>query len=238
MLQWHASYALHYPEDCHFLGVTPSGDWYVEEYYAGGFWAQHGYTSEGRLLSSADDGINAAAQPLSLPPDLIPPATLHAVRSLHYVGGRYRGLREAERLSDWVLSLPLMEKIPLVTALSGHLTLPQLVGIAESRVLAAAPLPQTGHYIVCRCVRLARLWSTPQIDSDGLPYDYDTFPLYIAHLYDANYDSAPPLHEALRGLANIRLHRPLDCIAHQDRVYLADGGDGQRLSRVVIYTVS
>jgi hypothetical protein len=33
------------------------------------------------------------------------------------------------------------------------------------------------------------------------------------------------LHEALAGIGGVALKRPLECLTHNNRLYIADGGD-------------
>ncbi|MCU0514610.1 MAG: hypothetical protein MUE40_18815 [Anaerolineae bacterium] len=232
-----ALYPLRYSGDCALLALTPAGDLLVEEWVAGEWLAQHHLAADGRWLASVDEQRDGAAfHVLPLPAGALRPAPPPPLRALELAAVRYQGLREAERLTDWVQPLTLAEKLPLIAALRLPVTPMHLAGLAESRVLSAAALDDADRWWVCRRVRLALLLPQPRPGPDGLPCDYETRPLWLAHEYDARRDVAPPLHEAL-SLAGVPLLRPLECLRHGDRLYLAEGGqpDTGQLSRISVW---
>lgn len=109
---------------------------------------------------------------------------------------------------------------------------PMLIGLAESFVLSEAPLQPPQSYVVCRRVRLAYATTTICTDDANQPYDYDTFVLYLAHVYDRTRDESGllPAPEAL--LSDVTLNRPMDCLIHNDHLWIADGGDASQPSRL------
>ena len=170
----------------------------------------------------------------------VPPLIPEAVRqttAMNHVGGRWRGLREAERVADWVQPLTIMEKMALLQQLQLKLPPPMLLGIAESRVLSEAHL-HDDCYVVCRRLRLAYALMEPQQDADGLPYDYDTHVIHVAHVYDAARDLAPSLAQALKGPGNVALARPLDCLVDADRLYVVEGGTASTPCQLHIWQVN
>jgi hypothetical protein len=211
--------------DCGLIGVTPARHVYIEELYGDDLLAQYHLDENGQMVASVDEGIDANFGPLPLPDDLICPALVKATLSLNYIGARYRGLREAERLSDLVQLLSIEEKLVLLEKLALRIPPMMLAGIAESRVLAEAPLDEPGRYLVCRRILLAVMLPEQRLDTDGQPYDYDTIRLHVAHVYDAARYPLPELHKALDGIGGVTLTRPLDCMVERERLYIAEGGD-------------
>jgi hypothetical protein len=217
--------SLRYMGDCALLGITNTGQLYVEEYTDDDF-IQHQLTLDGSLLAS---GL------LEIPEILVEPLT-PSEHALNFSGGRQRGLREADRVSEWVQALPVMEKMALISQLK--LTIPPmlLLGIAESRVLSAAFITDSVA-VVCRRVQLAHALAEQHIDAGGLPYDYDTLVLHLAQLYDAENDSIASVAESASGIGGVVLQRPLDCMTHDDKLIIADASDGTQTSRILIYQI-
>lgn len=233
-----ATFPLVYAGDCSLLGVGPDGVIYVEELYGDGWMAQHAVRADGTIRATVDErGGNAdTLEPLPLPDDLIQPrAGWHSMK-LNYSGPRLRGLREPERTLDLVKPLSLAEKMLLHDRYALDMP-PLLLGLAESYVLAEAPLDGAGLFAVCRRVRIAAALPQPQTDADGAAYDYDTRVLYLAHLFDRDALDAPTLFDADTSLISDALCRPMDCLTIGDRLYVADGGDGERLSAVRVFQI-
>jgi hypothetical protein len=85
---------------------------------------------------------------------------------------------------------------------------------------------QSKPTFICRRLRIA--YAIPlKHDADGLPYDYDTHVLYLAHLIDttSGLTLPPALTEALA--SDIVGLSPMDALydARSARLYVADGGD-------------
>ncbi len=232
----HLTIPLPHHGDCSLLGVTPEGHIYVEEIYADDGWlAQHCYTSDGGLLRSVDEleGQNTTVQPLELPDDLIKPKTGWHTMALNFTGARHRGMRVNERLSDLVQPLSIADKM----ALSGRLKLQpmQVVGVAESYVLAEIELIHPHLFLTCRRIRFAYALPAEQIDADGEPYDYDTLVIYALHLFDLTLEEERPLSTVLNDLPG--LSRPMDCLLHDNWLYIAEGGSAERSSSIQVWRV-
>jgi hypothetical protein len=218
--------SLHYTGDCALCGVTDAGQIYAEEFDDVN-WICYQISAECKLLQSGE---------FDLPPLLVTPRcpTDHP---LNYSGGRYRGMREADRVAEWIQPLTVMEKMPLLLYLKLNIAPMMLLGIAESRVLSEATVTDVVS-VVCRRVRIAYALAQPQVDESGLPYDYDTLELHVAHLYDAVTDDAPSLAEAVQGIDGQRLHRPLDCLVQHNKLIIADGSDSEHNSRILIFEIA
>ena len=231
-----ASFPLAHAGDCSLLGLDAEGTLYVEEIYGDGWMAQHALCADGTIRATVDErgGEVDHLQPLPLPDDLIRPrAGWHSMK-LNYSGPRQRGQREPERVLDLVKPLTFAEKL-LLHERYGLDQPPLLLGLAESYVLAEAPLDGAGLFAVCRRVRIAAALPQPQVDADGLAYDYDTRVLYFAHLFDRDSLDTPALFDPNAGLVSDALRRPMDCLIAGDRLYVADGGDSERLSAVRVF---
>ena len=92
--------------------------------------------------------------------------------------------------------------------------------------------------LVCRRVRLAYALPTPQNDEHGIPYDYDTHTLYLAHEYNDETEEAPPLHECFDPIDGIMLHTPHDCIRHDDALIILDSGTEAIPAKVHIWQIN
>lgn len=217
--------SLSYQGDCALLGITETGHIYSEEYHDDHA-IQHISAPDGKILES---GV------LTIPDNIVKP-NVPSHHPLNYSGGRYRGLREADRVAAWIQPLTIMEKMQLIQSLK--LTLPPmlLLGLAESRVLSEAQLSNS-QSLVCRRVRIAYALPQQQMDNDGLPYDYETHLLHLAHTYDAETEISPSIAAALQGFDGINLQHPMDCIVQRDKLVLADASDGTHNSRIVIFQV-
>lgn len=235
-----AKLALRHNGDCNLIGVAPDLTIYVEEVYGDDGWlAQLAMTIEGEILASVDEDFGSARElaPLPLPAKLVEPRRGWHTMALNFTGPRHIGLRGPERLDDLVRPFSIPEKITLVNRLELNVVPPMLLGLAESYVLAEAPINPPNEFIVCRRLRLAYSLPEEQEDATGTPYDYDTLLLYVAHLFDRAAEQEPPLSEVILGLAGIRLYRPMDCLISQGFLFLADGGSADRQSAVHIWRI-
>lgn len=227
---------LRHAGDCSLLGVTPDGTIYAEEVYGDDGWvAQHELQPDGTFVRSADEagGANGDLQPLTLPPTAVKPATGWKTMALNFAGPRHRGRRELERISDLVRPLTLDEKLAALRRLQLDVPPPYLLGLAESYVLAECAVVRPNLYFVCRRVRLAFALPEQRLDADGQPYDYDTQVFYAAHFQDCTQE--PVFTDLLSDLTDTPLHRPMDCLLLGDRLYIADGGAGERLSAIHVW---
>lgn len=226
--------------DCSLIGVAPDLTTYVEEVYGEEGWlAQTAVALDGEILASVDEdfGQHTELTPLSLPDKLVEPQRGWHTMSLNFTGPRHFGLRGPERLDDLVRPFSLPEKIALVKVLDLNIEPVMLLGLAESYVLAESPINPPHQFVVCRRVRVAYSLPEEQEDSTGIPFDYTTLLLYVAHLFDRTAEQEPPLSDVMQGLAGVRLHRPMDCLITQDHLFLADGGSEERNSAVHVLRI-
>lgn len=224
--------------DCALMGAA-DGVIYTEEYYGEDGWvAQHAVRLDGSRRASVDEdhGNCADFQPLELPANAITPRPVWAAMGLNFAGARHRGLREPERITEVARPLAVAEKMALAESLKLSIMPPLLIGITESYVLAEAMFTPLNIYVVCRRMRLAYALPAARIDNGGLPYDYDTLPIYAAHLYLP--DDEPPLVSAVGAFAGVRLHRPMDCLIAGEHLYIADGGADDRLSAIHVWRIA
>lgn len=213
-------------DDCALLGIVPHADikatrLYIEQYMPQDWVQQTILTAAGDVIQQADDRDDGPL--LTLPDDRIAPEQPFK-HALQFKGLRYRGLSEEDRIADWVQGLTIMEKMPLASKLNLTVPPPMILGLAESYILSIAHLDDTGQTVVCRRIRLAYRLPQRQIDADGLPYDYDTRVVFIAHPYHVPTDTAPALHDCIGSFADVAVQRPTACIAHDNRLYLLDCG--------------
>lgn len=199
---------------CGILGIAPNGQIYAEEIYLPDEQITHHIlTADGQIVTSADD--------LSIPKDLISPQIHPQTKALNYQGGRLRGLREAERLTDWAQPLPIADKMTLIEKLGLKISAMQLFGIIESAVLSSVHL-RDDWFVVCRRIRLAIALPQIQTDADGLPYDYDSHIVQTAHLYHESWGEFAPIEKILLGIGNVRLNRVYDCLAYDNQLYISE----------------
>ena len=231
-LEYVESWPLRHRGDCNLLGATGDGRLYVEEMYGDGWLAQHALGPDGQIGESVDEdgGAGDDLHALTLPADAAHSQPgWHSV-ALNFAGPRHRGLRDPERIADVVQPIAIPDKMRLVGAYRLPTTPPMLLGLAESFVLAEAPLQLPHLFVVCRRVRLAYALPSPSVDADDRPYDYDTVVLYAAHVYDRTRQPDSLMPDADASLPGVALHRPMDCLTRADRLYVADGGDETRLA--------
>ena len=224
--------------DCNLLGVTPEGAIHAEEVYGKHGWvAQHELRRDGTFVRSVDEaeGRNGDLRPLDLPPQLITPKTCWKTMALNFAGARHRGLREPERIGELVRPLTIQEKMAAVQKLKLEIPATHLLGLAESYVLAESEVLRPNLYFVCRRIRLAYALAEPRTDGDGQLYDYDTKVIYAAHFQDSAEESA--FTDLLSDLTDRPLHRPMDCLLVDDHLFIADGGEGERLSAIHVWVL-
>jgi hypothetical protein len=240
MLTYQSSIELPHSGDCGLLGVSPDLTLYVEEIYTEDAWiAQHAVTLEGTFLESVDEdyGKNTEVMPLVIPDGSIQAQSgTQTIKTLNFTGARHRGLREDDRITDVVHPFSVGEKMTLVQQLGLSIMPPQLLGIAESYVLAEAELQRPYRYVVCRRVRLAYALPNPQLDENGQSYDYDTYILYIAHLFDRRNEEVSFI-ESLQSLPEADLYRPMDCLITKNYLFVADGGGETRNNRIHMWKI-
>jgi hypothetical protein len=232
--------SLRHNGDCSLLGVTPTLTIFVEEVYGEDGWlAQHAITLDGTFIASVDESFGTATElaPLSLPGNLVEPKRGWHTMALNFTGPRHRGLRGPERLDDLVRPFSIQEKIALVKQLELDVLPPLLLGLAESYVLAEAPIRTPNLFVVCRRLRLVYVLSEVKEDSAGERYDYDTTVLYVAHLFDRAAEQEPPLSDVGTGLTGIALYRPMDCLICKEHLFIADGGGNNRDSAVHVWRI-
>ena len=224
--------------DCSLLGVCPDGTIYAEEFYGENAQvAQHALRLDGTMVDSVDeaDGELESVQPLALPPDIHKPKTGWHTMDLNFAGPRHRGMRAPERTAELVLPMTIDEKMRFAKRLGLNVPAPMLLGVAESYVLAESDIERPHLYFVCRRVRLAVALEGERLDDEQQPYDYDTLVLYAAHFYHRNEEL--PLTVLLENLTDVPLHRPMDCLLLDDHLFIADGGEGERLSAIHVWRV-
>jgi hypothetical protein len=241
-LTYLATLSLRYAGDCTLLGISANHQLYAEEIYGEHGWiAQHQIDMERGIIASIDEdsGTRIIREPLSLPHDMIQPQTCWNAMKLNYAGPRQRGLREPERLLDMLRPISIADKIDVVRLLGLSVPPPLLLGVAESYVLSEACVLPPDVFFVCRRVRLAIALDMVQYDEDGTPYDYETLAIHTAHFYDRAADSEPALLDALTALPGARLRNPMDCIVHDDYLFVSDSarGDSQTPSQIHVWRI-
>lgn len=223
--------------DCSIIGVTPDRMIYAEEVYGDEGWvAQHALNADGAVVATVDEReAGGDAQPLPLPPEIAKPKTGWQTMALNFAGARHRGMREAERTLDLVQPLSIEDKMLLNERMKLNVMPPLLLGIADSYVLAEARVVRPALYFVCRRLRLAVALPETRVDEDGQPYDYETRVMYLAHFYDCNEELR--LRDSLDDLTDVPLHRPMDCLLMDDKLYVADGGANDRPSAIHVWQI-
>jgi hypothetical protein len=232
------TFALRHPGDCSLRGITPAGEVFVEEIYGEEGWlAQHHLSPEGVFLASVDEeaGARSVTEALPVPEDAARSRSGWATMWLNFAGARHRGVRALERIDDLVRPFTIQDKIRLGAHPLLNLPAPHILGLAESYVLAEANTPITGLYFVCRRVRIAHLLPAPAIDADGQPYDYDTRVLHLAHFTARSAAADETLIDQIRPMPGVTPIRPMDCAIVGDRLYVTDGGEGDRLAALHIW---
>jgi hypothetical protein len=225
--------------DCTLIGVAPNFNIYVEEIYSEDGWmAQHVLNLDGQFIASVDEDSGAVTDidPLPLPEDIARPHTGWHTMHLNFSGPRHRGLRGPERAPDMVRPLTMPEKMLLIDHFKLDILPPMIMGLAESYVLAEAPLTRPDLFIVCRRVRVAYQLMNEAVDQANQPYDYDTLVLYLTHPHHRG-DDEPPLSVALQGIEGANLSRPMDCLITDGHLFIAEGGHDDQLSSVHVWEI-
>lgn len=204
--------------DCALLGVGPGPVIYAETVNE---------EDDAHPVALTLNGERIAFDGDRLPPDAVQPQSGQRTRALNYAGPRLRGMRDAERAAQTALPLTMPTRMALIERLGLDMPPPWLLGLAESYVISETRIAAPDLYVVCRRLRFAYALADTRQDADGEPYDYDTFTLNVAHLYDAAEDERVSVADALAGLPGASLARPLDCLVHENLLYVADcdGGD-------------
>jgi hypothetical protein len=236
-LEYNKSLTLSHHGDCSFIGVSLNFELYVEEVF--------GEEDEvARYSFSLNSGIETEIKVREIyttPASMTRPLESPHTKALNFSIGRYRGMREDERIADLVHPLTIQEKMALVKFLPIPVMPPLLFGIAESTVLAEASFAPPNIFLVCRRVRLAYGLTPPRLDNSHQKYDYDTAMLYFVQLYDPRKEEERPLHEIIASgqllLSDVVLHKPMDCLIYEDKLFIADGGDETRASAIHIWTI-
>ncbi len=236
-LEHHKSLTLQQRGDCSLLGITPDLSLYVEEIYGEeDHLARYKVELDGSIRVLADEDTLEGDAAFGYPADLLRRAPIQHTTALNFSSGRYRGMRENERVTDLVQPLTMQEKMALVKLSGLEVMPPLLIGVAESVILAEAPLVSPDHYLVCRRLRLAYVLPQPRVDRFRQKYDYDTVVLYVAQLYNVCVEEELPLHEIIASsktlLPGVVLRRPMDCLVQGDYVVIAEGGDETQVSTV------
>ncbi len=213
--------------DCSLIGIAADLTIYAEEMYGEDGWlAQYALKLDEKTVTSSDEnsGMNRDFEMLRLPTDLVRSQPCKHTSALNFGGARHRGMREPERIAELVRPLTIQTKMTLIERLKLNIMPPMLLGVAESYVLAEAPLISPNVFMVCRRLRLAYILPQAKYAADHQPYDYDTLVLYIAHDYNPHVDDEIPPERALAGLPGVQLRRPMDCIVRDQHLFIADGG--------------
>ncbi|MFN8373552.1 MAG: hypothetical protein U0694_11850 [Anaerolineae bacterium] len=222
-------------------GISPNHQLYVDMIYdLDDKLARYMLGLDGSITILADEGDETKPAEAPLPPDLISPQRIEHNSRLNFSIGRFRGMREEERIADLLTPPSIYEKMALVQALNLPILPPMLLGVAESAVLAMALLESPDTYLVCRRVRLAYTLTRPQLDESRQQYDYDTVTLHLAHSYNLHSDNDTSLVDLLGAqpvlLPGAALHSPMDVMVYDDNVIVADGGNSQHPAAVHIWT--
>jgi hypothetical protein len=123
-----------------------------------------------------------------------------------------RGLREPDRMQEWVTPLTIHEKMAIIQHLGLALPPMLLPGIAYSRVLCVASSPET-----VLLVRELGVVCLLPLAHQPLPYDYEVVPLCLLH--PADEDLLVP-----RPLAGVHLVQPAEVVWAGDRWWVWDNG--------------
>jgi hypothetical protein len=230
-LHYSHSLPLNHKEDCYIVGMNSDGMIYVDELYgAGDQIARYVFQLDGTLAASGDENDGHLPE---VPSNLVEPARIPAGHPLKFSGARRRGMRDADRILDWVYPISMSEKIDLSTGL--NIPPPRIIGLAESVVLAEARLNETGMSLVCRRLRIAHMLPEMKYDDQHLPYNYDTVSLYAAQYYAATEEIG--LLTLTSRLPGIQLNRPMDCMVWQKWLLVADGGTQDIKAAVHIWEI-
>ncbi|MEO1288465.1 MAG: hypothetical protein AAFV93_11915 [Chloroflexota bacterium] len=224
--------SLQYVSQCNILGVSEANDIYIEEYYDEAYLVQYRMTLSGDILAVVDEEYGKTSiTPFTLANSLQQPC--HPLdHSMNYTGLRFRGMREADKVAEWVKPMPMLEKMPLMQTLNLGVPSMMLMGIAESRVLSETQLSDRIS-LICRRVRLLIALPEIKIDEAGLSYDYETHIMHVLHTFDSETEAYPSLHQALKQFPDVS--NPTDCLFTHEYLIVADSGYDEVVSTVHIY---
>ncbi len=223
---------LKHSDKCYLIAIDLLRNIYVEEYYDEAYIAQHSISAEGELLKSIDENYGKSEiSPLKIPENAILPQN-PLDHPLNFTGMRFRGMREEEKVMEWVKPLSVMEKMPLLQALQLTISPMMIFGIAESRVLSETKFSAT-ETILCRRIRLLQALAEVQLDEAGLPYDYDTITFQVIQSYDTETETASPFLASIQYFSE--LSQPMDCIYSDGRLIVANAGDDNNPAAVHIF---
>ena len=218
------------------MGVTGNDFVYAEELYGDDDWlAQHKiYIYDGHM-ESIDEfaGENLDATPMKLPPHSAVPHSKPCCNVLTFTGARLRGIQRDEPIGEMVYPLTIEDKVELTEYMEWDILPMQIIGIAESAVLSHTSLPDE-TIMVCRRVRVVYRMTEPA-QQDGVPYDYDSLEVYLLHEFDPQTKELPELVDCLNDMDDVVLLRPMDCLYHNGRLYVADGGEEGDVSAIHIF---
>jgi len=221
-----------YTGDCKLLGITEAGLIYAEELYGAEDWlAQHRISIDDGILETVDEarGDNMEITLFDLPDDLIEPGLRMDCDPLEFSGARLQGIAEDERIDEVVRPLTMQDKMELVDFMEWEIAPPQIVGMAESAVLAHTRMSDD-LMIVCRRVRVVYRLMNPTID-----YDYDSLNVHLLHDYKPHNNDMPELVDCLNDIDDVVLLRPMDCLFHAGCLYVADGGEDDEVSAIHVF---
>jgi hypothetical protein len=221
-----------YADSCSFLGISPDQHIFVEEFYGENWFAQHHLDADGQICASVDEQYGQQdADALDLPAGTLSAQMPPHDHPLNLPLLREWGMRAEDRVMEWVQPLTIAEKLALIALLSLNISPMQLLGLAESRVLAQADLNER-QSLICRRLRL--LVALPQVrrHASGLPYDYETIPCSVLHLWDRQTQEPATLENILPALGGIPLIHTLDFLVYAGRLYLAQGGTSDQPNKV------
>lgn len=240
-LEYIQTHSLKHSGDCCLLAVTSDQHIYAEEIYgAEGWLAQHHLSPDGSFVATIDedDGRTKVEQPLPLPEDAAQPATGWHTMWLNFAGPRHRGIRSLERVDELVRPFTLQDKIHLSQHPALKMPPPMILGLAESYVLAEAKTVVPGVYFVCRRLRIAFVTGKTETDETGEPFDYDSRVIYVAHFAARSAALDESLVDQMQPLPGITPSRPMDCAIFGNQLYVADGGEADRVSAVHVWKIT
>lgn len=220
------------------LGISPDLTAYVEEMYDDETWlARYSVSKDGLLtLLGDEDSGKTPLKSFDLPMGSIRPQSAKQTHALNFTGPRQRGMVEEDRIREMARPLSIQAKMQIAELLNLKIPAPMILGITESYVISEAQLSET-TFVVCRRIQIAHALTNPQIDAQGNTYNYDSLRLNIAHLYSPDMDNEVPVEVALQGLPQQQLNYPLDCVIHEDLLWIADGGTPQTKGSVCIWKI-
>lgn len=235
VLEHIATHDLHYTGDCHLRGVASDGQIYADELYGADDWlAQHRLHPTDGIIETSDEanGKNLNPAQIPLPDRITKPIHTSCCPALQFTGSRLRGMRLDERIEELVYPLSMEDKIQLIDFMEWDHHPTQLIGLAESTVLAHATISATEMF-VCRRLRIAYRLTNPTPS-----YDYDSLDVYLFHRYNPSDAVMPELVDCLNDVDDVVLLRPMDCLFVDGRLYIADGGEDDEPCAIHIFNVS